>query len=195
MMIYLGVPFFYHHNPEFINRNESRQVHVYGSQICKLIKDPNHWLDDAHISILIRWMLRDYGHPVLDQFTYIPLEISTVFHNFVNKSVSMTTLARALHKFCKEVYQTMYKQYVFYFENQGNYHWIVHVAINPFAALNRVLFPKESPKFQFGYFTYDPFDNPNMEKRSTGAMFLPSIIIHLECNVLLQGPGHSWING
>jgi hypothetical protein len=115
MMIYLGDPFFYHHNPEFISCNESRQVHIQGSQICKLIKNPNHWLDDAHITLIICWMLRDYGHPLLDQFTYIPFEISTVFHNFVNKSVPMKTLARTLHQFCKEDYQKIYKQFVVVF--------------------------------------------------------------------------------
>jgi hypothetical protein len=35
-------------------------------------------------------------------------------------------------------------------------HWIVHVAINPFAALHRHFDPKEDPKFEYGYFVYNP---------------------------------------
>jgi hypothetical protein len=36
-------------------------------------------------------------------------------------------------------------------------HWIVHLAINPFAALHRQLFPKEDPEYEYGYFMYNPW--------------------------------------
>jgi hypothetical protein len=38
---------------------------------------------------------------------------------------------------------------------QGN-HWIVQVAINPIAVLDRVLYPKDDLQFEYGYLTYNP---------------------------------------
>jgi hypothetical protein len=53
-------------------------------------------------------------------------------------------------------------------------HWIVHVAINSFAVLGRVLYPKDDLQFEYGYLTYNPmvevneFDNKGIIKNKKG---------------------------
>jgi hypothetical protein len=39
-------------------------------------------------------------------------------------------------------------------------HWILHVAIDPFATLTGFLYPNKSPEFEHGVFTYDPLGQP-----------------------------------
>jgi hypothetical protein len=106
---------------------------------------------------LYQWLFRDADHPILKEFFVFPIDISTTFRSFNEFKVDMNVFARTLHKFCMNHYTELYKRFIFYIENIGGRHWILHVAVNPFATLTGFLYPNEAVEFEHGVFTYDPF--------------------------------------
>ena len=161
-LIFMGHPFFYHRKPLLISPQKpegrrQRQVILYGCNYNQFKKNPRLWFQGQHIQLVNQWLFRDTQHPILNEFFVIPIDISTTFRCFNEFTVDMDVFSRTLHLFCTNNYTELYKRFIFYVENIAGGHWILHVAINPFATLTSFLYPNESNEFEHGVFTYDPF--------------------------------------
>ena len=159
-LVYLGHPFFYHHKPNHLSEHvqlgrRQRQVILFGKNYNEFVADPGFWFQGQHIQLVNQWLFRDADHPVLKEFFIFPIEITTTFRSFHEFSVDLDVFSRTLHKFCTNNYTQLHKRFIFYIENMAGAHWILHVAINPFAALSGLLFPDEEPVFEHGFFTYN----------------------------------------
>jgi hypothetical protein len=64
---------------------------------------------------------------------------------------TLDEFCKGMHSYLRQNYDLLYKQFIFYYDNVHENHWIVHIAINPFAVLDRVLYPKEDLQFEYGY--------------------------------------------
>jgi hypothetical protein len=164
-LLFLGHPFFYHHQPEKICDSsdifrKKNQVSVLGGQFRDYTTSPTtHWFSGKDIHWLSEWFLRDSDHPLLNDFAVLSTELSLYINSMENCQTTLPRFAQHLHVTLSANYDVLYKRFIFYYENVKNNHWIVHVFINPFAALDRVLHPKADPEFEYGYFTYDSFQS------------------------------------
>jgi len=143
-LVFLGHPFFYHHIPSELCHVPSdyfrhRQVVMTGSRIRILERESGTgWLESEHIHFLIQWMFRDWNNPLLHEFHVVPNDISTSFRNFLKGELSVDSMSRSLDKYCRNSYQHLHKRFIGYVENLGDMHWVLHMAINPFAVLGKV---------------------------------------------------------
>jgi hypothetical protein len=78
-------------------------------------------------------------------------------YSIENCRTTLPRFAQHLHVTLSANYDVLYKRFIFYYKNVKSNHWILHVFINPFAALDQVLHPKAVPEFEYGYFTHDSF--------------------------------------
>jgi hypothetical protein len=156
----LGHPFFYHHEPEKICNSAilfktKSQVAILGAQYNNA-SDDRFWLKGRDIHWATQQLFRNSEHPILNEFCAVPMDISALFSDFQAFKSTLRAFSNGMHNYCSSNYDMLYKRFIFYYESMKDNHCIVHVAINPFAALNRQFYPKEDPEYEYGYFAYNP---------------------------------------
>jgi hypothetical protein len=156
----LGHPFSYHHQPQKICNSaiifkRKSQVAILGAQYNNA-SDDKFWFKGRDIQWVTQCLFRNSEHPILNDFCAVPTDISALFSDFQAFKPTIRAFANGMHNYCSGNYNLLYKRFIFYYENVKENHWIVHVAINPFAALHKQFFPKDDQEYEYGYFTYNP---------------------------------------